>query len=76
MTTEIFVELLGEAVEVYRPVQAALVSEGVFRIESKKTDPDEVWRFPPGSVVRCRNTSFSGGEACLLAYELVEPEPA
>jgi len=67
--TEIFVELMEEGVEVYRPVQATSLGGGLYRIESLQSDQSEVWRFATGSVVRCRPTRFDGGEVGLLAIE-------
>jgi hypothetical protein len=68
---EIYVELLGEGVEAYRPVQATQLPDGTCRIESPHNDPDEIWRFPSGSVVRCRPTRFANDKTGLLAVELV-----
>jgi hypothetical protein len=67
--TEIFVELLEEGVEVYRPVEAMSLGGDLYRIESLQSDPSEVWRFATGSVVRCRPTRFDGGYLGLLAIE-------
>lgn len=68
---EIYVELLKEGVEVYRPVQAKQLPDGTCRIESPNNDLDEIWRFPPGSVVRCQPTRFRDGKTGLVAIELV-----
>ena len=70
--TRIHVELLEEGVEVYRSVEATEIAASVFRIESPRTSPDEIWRFPSRAVVRCRRTRFSGGEEGLLAVERLE----
>lgn len=70
--TQIFVELLEEGVEVYRPVQATSLGGELYRIESLQSDPSEVWRFATGSVVRCRPTRFDAGHVRLLAIESPE----
>jgi hypothetical protein len=71
MTTEtIYVPLLDEGVDVWRPVPAHRVEQDVFVIlRPDSYDPsDESWEFPPGSIVRCRNRQTSGGTV-LAAYE-------
>jgi hypothetical protein len=49
----IYVELLEEGVEVYRPVDAVREADGTHRLPASQDDPDEVWAFPPGSRVFC-----------------------
>jgi hypothetical protein len=48
----IYVELLDEAVSVWRPVEAERVRDGVFLLPDAAPD-DEEWAFKPGSRVRC-----------------------
>jgi hypothetical protein len=48
----IYVELLDEAVEVWRPVVATIERAGVYRLPVEQP-ADEKWAFPPGSRVRC-----------------------
>ena len=68
----IYVALLDEGVDVWRPVQAERVRTGVFRILPMNPDPeDERWEFPPGSVVRCEEREVSEGRA-LVAVALSE----
>ena len=71
-TQEVYVQLLDEGVEVFRAVQGAAVGDRLFRIESRQSDSDEVWRFPAGSIVRCETTRFADGRFGLLAVELIE----
>lgn len=71
--TTIFVALMNEGTDVWRPVAAERLSEHRFLIvEACETD-DEVWQFPPGSVVRCELREFSGGKSGLTAVELAAP---
>jgi len=58
----IYIELLDEGVEVWRPVKAERRQDGLFRILSGPSDEAEVWKFPKGSVVRCEEKTFSGAE--------------
>jgi len=68
---EIYMLLLDEGVDVWRPVRAQHVAGDVYRIIEEAPDPeDEHWQFPPGALVRCRRQMLSGG-ACLVAYEAV-----
>ena len=48
----VFVELLNEGVEVWRPVEAECQEEGVVRLPAEAPDGEQ-WAFPPGSRVRC-----------------------
>jgi hypothetical protein len=70
-TETIYVELLEEDVEVYRPVDAVRESDGTYRLPASKDDPDEVWAFPPGSRVSCVPTKLYEG-TFLVADRLAE----
>lgn len=48
----VYVELLNEGVDVWRPVEAEQKSKGVVRLP-EEAPADEHWAFPPGSLVRC-----------------------
>ena len=67
--TKIFVRLLGEGTEVSRPTEALVLGDGLFKIlPIPNYDPeDEVWEFPPGSVVRCKTLRDHSGEYLLAA---------
>lgn len=65
----VYVQLLGEAVEVWRPVDAVAEAADIYRLPPKAPG-DEVWRFPPGSCVRCEWRSLSDGRT-LVATELL-----
>jgi hypothetical protein len=69
-TQTIYVELLDEGVDVWRPVEATVEANATFRLPDQASG-DEAWRFPPGSLVRCQRTLLSDGER-LVASELVE----
>lgn len=63
----IFVALLDEDVDVWRPVLAERRAHGAYLIASRNTPPDEeVWEFLPGSLVRCERRELSE-RACLVA---------
>jgi hypothetical protein len=50
--TTVFVELLNEGVDVWRPVEAECEEEGVARLPDEAPE-GEWWAFPPGARVRC-----------------------
>jgi hypothetical protein len=68
-TQTVYVELLDESVDVWRPVQAELESDHVFRLPHA-APAGETWRFPPGSRVRCELRNLSDGQH-LVAAELL-----
>jgi hypothetical protein len=52
--TVIFVSLLDEAVDVWRPVSAERVHDDIYRIVDQPYDRDiERWQFEPGDQVAC-----------------------
>lgn len=65
----IYVQLLDEAVDVWRPVTAAHEDDDTYRLPDEQPDT-ETWAFPPGSRVRCERRTLSGTSelvACSLA---------
>jgi hypothetical protein len=67
-TIEIYVRLLDEGTECSRPTQALGLGNGLFKVlpTSDYNPADEVWEFPPDSIVRSANRR-SEGKAFLLA---------
>ena len=72
--TTIYVYLLEEGTDSWRPVQAVPLENDTYRIVSENPDPeDEQWQFTTGDVVRCipkmlRDTKPS---ECLVAVEKI-----
>jgi hypothetical protein len=66
---KIFVELLDEGTKCWRPVSAERLSDDTYRIVDTVPD-EEIWRFQPGDIVRCKQRVFSDGVG-LTAYESV-----
>ncbi len=66
---KIYVQLLEEGTETYRPTSAVPLEGDTYRILPTPTyDPeDEIWQYPPDSIVRCELTRFDNGEYALLA---------
>ena len=70
--TTIYVKLLDEGTDVWRPARAAELGNGRFRLTM---DPDygrrnERWEFPPDSTVECEPRTMSGS-VVLVATRLV-----
>jgi hypothetical protein len=65
----IYIELLDEGTECWRPVSAERLSEATYCIVDSVPE-GESWLFKPGDVVRCKTRSFSNSIG-LAAFELV-----
>ena len=59
----IYVALKDEAVDVWRPVEAASEGGSIYRIAAETQPTDEAWEFSPGSRVRCEWRELSEGRA-------------
>ena len=60
-TKSIFVRLVDEGTDVWRPVEALAIGECLHVILEQRYDrTDEHWEFPPGAVVRTETQSKSG----------------
>ena len=67
----IYVSLVDDGVNVWRPVLAEQVDEFIFRIAAQEYDESiEQWEFSPGEIVYCEPTQLSGG-MCLVAKRRV-----
>jgi hypothetical protein len=65
----IYMPLLDEDVEVYRPVQARHIAGDLYLITGDVPE-GETWAFPPGLVVECAQKRFSGGSCGLTAISV------
>ena len=66
--TTIYMPLLNEGVDVWRPVEATHLGGDRYRIDDQVPSEEE-WAFAPGSIVRCELKTLSEGEA-LAAVEV------
>jgi len=66
----IYIQLLGEGTQVYRPVPALEITPNIFEIQGDDIyDPDdEEWKFGPGTQVIVEQR-FLDGEFVLLAIK-------
>ena len=65
----VYMPLLNEGTDVWRPVQATRLADDRFVIQGPAPD-DEMWTFPAGSTVRCEEKAFSGGDSGLAVIGL------
>jgi hypothetical protein len=72
--TKIFMPLLNEGTDCWRPVHAKKHSDGVFEILGIMPAGEE-WQFTPGKRVRCRPKLFADGSTAPVAFELVADQP-
>lgn len=74
MTDEvIYVRLLDEGLDVWRPVQAQKIDEHVYRISDQPYDrDDETWAFEPGSIVLCEPSQKSGQDVLIASKLFVQ----
>ena len=76
-STEIFVYLLDEDVDCWRPVEAVPIRKDLYEIISVNPNPeDENWQFTTGDVVRCVRKTLNDfkSKLCLVALEKVEAD--
>lgn len=63
---EVFVSLIDEGVEVWRPVRATRLRGGIYRIVEQPYDRElETWQFEPGDTVVCE--LIDSGDGPILA---------
>jgi hypothetical protein len=67
---KIYVKLLNEGVDVWRPVEAD-EHNNLYRITSKTMNDDENWEFKTGEKVKVKKYKFSDGTRGLVAIELI-----
>lgn len=59
---QVYVALLNEGVDVWRPVEAEHLRDNVYRILSQPYDRTvELWQFEPGDVVICGMIDSNNG---------------
>jgi hypothetical protein len=70
----IYVALLDEGIDVWRPVEAERISPDTYLIVDRAYDPrTERWEFEPGTVVRCRKENRNGREFLVATEKARQP---
>ncbi len=72
MKQTIYIRLLNEGTNVWRPVAADGISESVYRIKEDPIPETESWEFQPGMVVKVERRGFADKKDGLFATELVQ----
>lgn len=57
---KIYVALIDEGLDVWRPVDAEYISPDTYKILEKMPE-GEVWEYQPGDIVYCKFQEFSDG---------------
>jgi hypothetical protein len=61
--TQIFIRLIDEPIDVWRPVLAERKTDGIYRIVDQPYNRDiETWEFSPGDEVVCEMIDSSDGQ--------------
>jgi hypothetical protein len=69
----VYIALMDEGVDVWRPVDVEDLGDSTYRIVSINADPDsERWQFTTGDVVRVRRRQFADGTIGVVAVERIE----
>ncbi|MCW5768995.1 MAG: hypothetical protein KIT19_09945 [Phycisphaeraceae bacterium] len=66
----IFVALVNEGADCWRPIEASLQNDGSYLISGTVPESEE-WEFAPGVRVVCEQRMFDGGELGLVAVRQV-----
>lgn len=76
--TTVYVMLVDESVDVWRPVPAAEIGNGQYKLfPSDGYDPkDETWEFPPGATVECEPRMLSEGVVLVATRLVTSASPA
>jgi hypothetical protein len=71
---EIFIPLLDENVDVWRPVKAVLLFDNVYRIADQSYDHEtESWEYEPGTEVVCEAKPTKDGQALVAVMKYERP---
>jgi hypothetical protein len=70
MNDVIYMPLMDEGTECWRPVHARRVATDIYEIAAGDKSDDEQWAFPNGSRLRCREHVFADGKMGFVALEI------
>ena len=72
----IYVALMDEGIDVWRPVEARKIARDTFLIVDQDYDREvETWQFEPGTLVRCRRARRNGRQI-IVATEIASRTPS
>lgn len=70
MEKEIYIKLLEEGTDVYRPVISQSIGENTY-VVGQKLDNEEHWEFEPFDIVEVQEYRFQDGKTGLVAIKNV-----
>ena len=70
LTESVYMPLLGEGTDVWRPVQARRLTDGALEIIGPMPE-DEAWAYPPGSLVNVGLRCFADGKEHRVATSAI-----
>ena len=63
---QIYLPLLNEGTDVWRPVEAEHIGEDRYRILQQQPEGED-WPIPSDAIVRCEHHKFANGDVGLVA---------
>ena len=70
----IYVYLLDEGTDVWRPVDAIHIKDDIYQINPERAIPEtETWQFLPGDIVRCEEKQLLKGKHLVAIEKANEP---
>ena len=69
LATTIYVRLLDEGTDVWRPVDAEMIAENIYRLVGRQ-EGDENWEFDTGCRVRVEERSFTDHQALVAVMAI------
>ncbi len=75
MKKNIYIQLLNEGTEVYRPVPAIKIKNNIYKLQGFDiyNPKDEIWEFSPGTYVQVEKRNLDG-ENVLIAIQKLSLE--
>ncbi len=75
MKKNIYIQLLNEGTEVYRPVPAIKIKNNIYKLQGFDiyNPEDEIWEFSPGTYVQVEKRNLDG-ENVLIAIQKLSLE--
>jgi hypothetical protein len=69
---QIYIRLMGEKMDVWRPVEASRMGKNTYKIISPNPEPDiEKWEFKKGEIVKGKKKVFSDGHTGTIAVKKI-----
>jgi len=70
MIQQIYVKLLDEMVEVWRPISATHLGGSTYKIENQEIPDYEIWEFQPGDIVETKMREAFGEKSIVCIKKI------